>query len=233
MKRLLTLLILSIVSILSYSQSDKYKIYPKDEYKKDKLLVLFLDKLNTCIENKDTSTLFKLFNEDIVSSYGGGSYGISGFIDYWRLNDTGKTELWDSFKDVLKYGGVFDNDNGNKIFTIPYYNSNKLFPDIGKKEVSPFSIMICVEPQTAVRNSPDLNSKIRGYLDYDIVILNDGLNDTYSKIHKDPKWVYACTVDNKLFGWIQIEKLESFANRRLILELKNGEWKVLSFAPFD
>jgi len=81
MKNTLILLILVLFSYLSFGQNEKieYKIYPTDESRNDTNLYLFINNLIQILIEKDTTKLYNILDERIVTSFGGAIHGKDKF----------------------------------------------------------------------------------------------------------------------------------------------------------
>ena len=204
-----------------------YKILPIDESKSDPSLVDFIKRLNIIVSQKDTTALYSIIDTAIIVSYGGGLYGKSAFIESWKLNDPENSELWKAMKRILKLGGTFEKgDDDKKIFIIPYANSNKAY-EILDSELDCYSTAVCINSHEPVYQSNDIKSKIIGYLQYDFVVLPD---DSKS----NGQLVKIKMYNNKIEGFIDKNSLVYCADRKLDLQKDNtGQWKIMSFAPFD
>jgi len=203
-----------------------YKVFPFDESSNDPSLVDFLKKLKDVIKQKDTASLYCLLDTEVVVSYGGALYGKKAFVEEWRLNQPESSKLWNELSSKLKLGGAFEKEEDNqKIFRIPYASSNKAYGQLDF-EFDCFSTAVCINPKEPVHESSDPSSKIIGYLQYDIVQLNGSSGK--GKLTKIK------TYDNKIEGFIDGMSLIDCAESKLDLKKnKNGQWKIMSLAPFD
>lgn len=230
----------------SFAQKTEYKIFPVDESKNDTTISKFVEILKEIIIAKDTSGLYNLLDENVVTSFGGAIYGKQGFIENWNLEKPDSSLVWESMKRIIDMGGVFDiggvseGTKNSMIFQFPYANSNKLFNSIYKKnpeyDFDPNYTVVCVKDNIPIYKSPDYNSVIAGKLSYDVLTLNyEKTSEEVTNISTDCwKWVYVSTVDKSIEGWVlNGNDIYFLGGLTLIIEKVNDEYKITGFFPYD
>ncbi len=217
--------IYEIDNALTEAKQAEYRILPTDESINDKSLVEFISDLKEIVSKKETTSLFDMLDPNITVSYGGGIYGIEEFSKHWKLNSPEESELWNVFDKLLKMGGTWEKDeNGADYFCIPYIHSNKTFSKYDYDFDWPFTA-VCVTPIVKVYSKPITNSTEVATLSYDIVeIDSDFIHNDFTKIQ---------TIDKRIHGYVQTLKIMNLAEEHIVIEKRENNWKITSFAPYD
>lgn len=202
-----------------------FNVEPIDESITDKSLIKFISNLKSTINKKDTTQLFKMIDDSIVVSYGGGLYGKNEFRIEWGLNEPNKSKIWSTMNILLKYGGAWDyDDEFGKHFVIPYYQSDKILGKIDY-DFDWYRTAICNNPKVKVYKSESPNSLVIDSLNYTLVeLISNSPKSTFQKIK---------ILDKNLFGYVYSSQLNYLADRTIVLEKKDADWKIVAFAPYD
>lgn len=201
--------------------STKYRIVPVDETSEDKSLQLFVSKLKGIVKRKDLTMLLTCLDTGIVVSWGGGMHGVETFREEWKLNQhPEKSKLWAKTEQLLKLGGAWEEDK--KEFLFPYAQCNRFFQNMDF-DFDWYVTAVCISPKTIVYQGSFSNAKKKTFLSYEVVQTLDH-GDEFIKIQ---------TIDKKVTGFVKKEQLILSADSYPILEKINGEWRIVSFAPYD
>jgi hypothetical protein len=236
-----------LLTNLSYGQKTELKIYPVDESRQDSTLYKFVEILKEVIMNKDTSKLYNMLDENIISSFGGGIYGKQGFIETWELEKPDSSLVWGLMKRIIDMGGVFEeggvteSTQDSMSFRFPYTTSTKLFEPIYKKypyyDFDPYFTMICIKENVPVYKRPNKKSSFVGKLSYDVLCINYNKKEHYKvdKTDGNREWFYVSTLDKSTKGWIlyNVDEIYFLAEYSLIIEKIKGEYKITGFFPYD
>ena len=236
-----------LLTNLSYGQKTEFKIYPVDESRQDSTLYKFVGILKEVLTAKDTSKLYNMFDENIVSSFGGAIYGKQGFVETWGLEKPDSSLVWGLMKRIIDMGGVFEvggvfaSTQDSMVFRIPYTTSNKLFePLLEKKpdyDFEPYFTIICIKENVPIYESPNKKSVIVGKLSYDVLTLDYDKTEKHiaNKSNGDWKWLYVSSIDKSITGWIlnNDDDIYFSSGYSLIIEKVKGEYKITGFFPYD
>ena len=204
----------------------RHKIYPVNEINKDTSLVNFINKLNVIIENKDTTQLFKIIDKKIIISWGGGIEGIKNFKTEFGFDTTVNSKFWEYLYDLVKLGGVFENDSEfGEVIKFPYLQSERFYDSINY-DFEWFTTYVCIKPNVKVYSEPNLNSKVIFNLDYDILQQED-IENQYGD------FVKIATLDRKIKGFVSFDDVYCTAWSSYIFKKKGKDWKLVSVAAYD
>lgn len=202
--------------------STKYRIVPVDETSQDKSLQVFVSKLKDIVKRKDLNGLLNCLDTGIAVSWGGGEYGIDIFKTNNGLNfEPRKSEFWKTLNEYISMGGAWDNKEKSR-FCFPYHQSNIFYQRLNH-DLDCYSMVTCTESEVIVYNNASITSKKLGILSYEVLTAVNVSND-FTKIQ---------TIDQSITGYIQTKQLFRCYNAHPVLEKINGEWKIVSFAPYD
>ena len=214
----------NIDTSINSKNCDNIQIFPENNSYLDSTIVSFNRQLVNIIDKKDINALIKILDKDIITSNGGGISGIPDFYTNWDLRkDPKKSQLWSALNNVVKLGGCYNTDEKNLTFIFPYLQSGHLFKGC---TFDWFSTCVCTKPKVFVYEKPIVNSRILDTLNYNV--LETGYEASISGT-----FVAVKTFDGKISGYTLLDNVYFTADYALIVEKKNGLWKITSFAPFD
>ncbi len=238
MKKLILIFFIIEISKFGISQkaANEIKVFPIDESKTDSSISSFIKTLKNIALKKDTTSLFRIIDTNILTSYGGMQIGKRDFIRNWDLNNPDSSEVWNVITRLIRLGGVFDTVDEKRVFCLPYANAGRFINPIilanKDMEFDPYFTLICLKPKVPVFVKPDQKSLIVGYLSYDLVMNNfqatqkqntlDGIN-----------WASISTFDSKIVGWVINDSFYSIGGWKIIIEKIDNEWRITKFFPFD
>ncbi len=200
--------------------ASKFRILPIDQSSEDPSLKLFVSKLRKIVRQKKLNEFVSCLDTGIVSSYGGGMYGIETFLEEWNLHQNSKESLlWNTMEKFLNLGGTWKNDQKTE-FCFPYVQSDLLYPNL---DFDWYVTAVCISSKTDVHKEANRYSEKIGLLSYEIVQILDK-SEQFTKIK---------TIDKTISGYVSTNDLIYCASAYPVLEKINGEWKITSFAPYD
>lgn len=202
-----------------------FNVEPIDESITDKSLIKFISNLKSTIKKKDTTELFKMIDDSIVVSYGGGLYGKNEFRIEWGLNEPNNSKIWSTMNFLLKYGGAWDHDDEfGKHFVIPYYQSDNILGKIDY-DFDWYRTAICNNSNVKVFKNESPNSVVIDSLNYSLVeLISNSPKRTFEKIK---------ILDKNLIGYVYSSQLNYLSDCTIVLVKKDAKWKIVSFAPYD
>lgn len=202
--------------------SSKFRIVPVDQSSEDQSLKLFVSELRKVVKQKDLEGLIHCLDTGIVSSYGGGEYGIPIFKTRWGLNEKHQdSEIWRLLDKYISMGGAWD-DSKKSRFCFPYLKSNSIYSQL-KLDLDCYSMVTCTAPRVVVYQQANINSKKIGILSYEVLTATN-VSGEFTKIQ---------TVDGSISGYMLTKQLMRCYEDHPVLEKINEEWKITSFAPYD
>ena len=200
----------------------KYRILPTDQSSEDVSLKKFVSKLSGIIQRKDLDGLIQCLDTGIAVSWGGGEYGIDLFKKNNGLNfEPEKSRIWNTLAQYISMGGAWD-DGEKSRYCFPYIQSNLLYTRLNV-ELDCYSYAICMGQEVIVYEKPGTGSKKIGILSYEVLTALN-VSKAFTKIQ---------TVDQAVSGYVLTNQLFRCYNAHPVLEKVNGEWKIISFAPYD
>ena len=202
-----------------------FTIEPIDESISDKSLVNFISKLKSVLNKKDLTQLFKMIDDSIVVSYGGGLYGKPEFITEWGLQESKTSKIWKEMDKLISYGGAWDqNDEFGKHFVIPYYQSDKILGKIDY-EFDWYRTAITTVQNVKVYRTASHNAEVIDSLNYSLIeLISNSPKSTFQKIK---------ILDKNLIGYVYSSQINYLAERTIVLAKKGENWKIVAFAPYD
>lgn len=202
-----------------------FNIEPIDESISDKSLVNFISKLKSVLNKKDTTQLFKMIDDSIVVSYGGGLYGKSEFRNEWKLNEPNASRIWPEMNKLISYGGAWDQDEEfGRHFVIPYYQSDKILGKIDY-EFDWYRTAISTIENVKVYKTASPKADVIDSLNYSIVeLISNSPKSTFQKIK---------ILEKNLIGYVYSSQINYLSERTIVLVKKGKKWKIVAFAPYD
>ncbi len=200
-----------------------YQVLPVDDAGKDLNFKNFKNQLMNALDHKDHEFLIKHIDKNIKFSFGPEN-GLKSFIHDWNLDkDPKKSKIWLELKDVLKLGGVIEEDGS---FTYPYTFRN--FPD----KFDAFSSYVVTDKNVGLYTSPSFKSKIIKKLNYEIVSY---VCDTKVKETENNRSYYWSKVEisSGLQGYVLEKFLRSPIDYRVMFKKIDREWKMIFFVAGD
>ncbi|MCX6159013.1 MAG: hypothetical protein NTY74_13620 [Ignavibacteriae bacterium] len=221
MRKIVLLILIYFIYQISYGQNylNGYgKSYPI-EGKYDKSFNSFLKKLKTAIENYDQNYIYSIVDLDIDLGPESNGRGIWEFKSVYDLSDV-NCVFWSLNKRVLSWGG--SKSNYQNVFHFPseeiwdkysYLTNGVLSQNI-------FSIGIAIGDKVPVYFSPNENSNIEGYLNFEVVEIVNFIRDEWSKIQ----------MANNKNGFVRKNDLYEFLGDYCIeFKKKNNKWVISLF----
>ncbi len=187
---------------------------------------LFLQKLNQCVQTKDTSLLLSLVADNVEVSQGGGMAGKYFFINQFLKDST--QDAWGYLNDVLHMGGIVEMNDNKETIVFPYQFSNlyhNCSKDIDTIFCMPYCIYFGMAKTIEIYDAPSENSKIIYNLDYPIFVRLNYMSNEKSK------FFHLTTMDRKYSGWVYQNKVYCYASRTLMIRKVKNELKIITITP--
>ena len=197
------------------------KLYPTDQGSTDPLFKAFREQLQAAIKRRDRKFILNSLTPDVLVSYGG-CEDVKCFSQFWKLNQP-NSKLWTTLSNVLSLGGSFDY-KGEKSFCAPYIFSE--FPDRvnGEELMGVHEYAAIIGQNVNVRLRPSLNAAIVTSLDYDIVKLDQSLNNSSGNWFK----IIAPTP-----GYVSSRFIRNPFDYRACFKKVNGKWLMNALVAGD
>ena len=169
----------------------------------------FRERLAAAVEARDADALVALAADDIKLDFGGGE-GAAELRG--RLEASG--ELWDELGKLLALGCSANEEGG---VTIPWIFDQ----DLG--EADPFTTFLVVGEDVPVFTGPD-GDRRKGSISWDLVEIAS----------LDPQRpLQGVTLPGGTHGFIDMDRLRSLIDYRLIASSRNGRWRITAFIAGD
>lgn len=202
------------------------KLYPVDEAPLDTAFFVLQQDLINAIERKDIFRVMACLDPQIKVGFGEEN-GIDAFIKNWGLRtqeDIQKSELWAVLGDVLRGGGIFQ-DNGRR-FVAPYVYA--AWPDT----YDAFTHLAVTGEGVRLRQTPNSNGPILTMVNYDIVG-SLGFSDNTETIGGETyPWAHIKTLSGTE-GYVWGKFVRSPISYRAGFEQRDGRWKMVFLVSGD
>jgi hypothetical protein len=202
------------------------KLYPVDEGQTDTAFYVFRAELLKILEAKDEFKLLEMVGDSIQNGFGGAEFGISGFVEKWKLDvNKDSSGVWQILQNIITQGGVFDKTHDN--FVAPYYTAT--FPDTYDAN----TVGILTGEGVRVRAGANVNSQVLKTISYDILpVLNWQEKEDIIDGEKD-YWVKIKYADNKE-GFVFGKFIGSpYDYRATFTKQPNGSWLLTALVSGD
>ncbi len=217
-------LVCFFVTAMGIFAQERY-VVPVDEGQQDKSFLAFRNSLISALKKKDKKHLESILDKNIQVSFGGDE-GIEDFKRYWKLNES-NSEIWDELLKVVTNGGKFVGEGGNKEFCAPYTFSS--FP----VDIDSFEYNVIFGNNVRLREKPDLKSKIKTQLSYNIVKIDWDKSMREGKSDESRFIWYKIETLGGLKGFVSAEFVRSPIDYRACFTKKSGKWKMTAFIAGD
>ena len=214
-----------LLSIAGAVPAQERYVKPVDEAKLNPSFLAFRTKLITAAERKDTQFILGILDPKIELSFGGDA-GIPAFKRIWKV-DSKNSEFWAAFLQVIRNGGQFTGEGGNRLnlFAAPYPHT--AWPD----DLDGFEHSVIFGNNVNLRKEPNMNAEVVARLSYNVVRIEP---KTVPKSGKSeyPGWWQITTLGG-LRGFVRQEFVRSPLDYRAGFERKRGVWKMIFFIAGD
>jgi len=214
-------LLILVFAATAFAQEKFVK--PVDSAAQDASFLAFRTKLIAAAEKKDANAIFAIVDPKIKNGFGGND-GIAAFKREWKLTAK-NSKFWAEFLAVLKNGGGFSKEGGNKLFVAPYTFSD--WPD----DVDGFEYHVIFGNNVNLREQPSMTAPVLTKLSYNVIKIEP---ETLPKSGKSeyPEWWQVTTLGG-LNGFVKREFVRSHIDYRAGFEKKRGVWKMTFFLAGD
>ncbi len=199
-------------------------VRPVDEAAKDRSFLAFRTRLVAAAERKDAKFIYSIIDPDIKISFGIEN-GAANFRKLWKP-EAKDSKFWEEFLPVIKNGGAFQADVGNKydLFAAPFSYSS--WPD----GIDSFDHQLIFGSNVNLREGPSMDAKVIGQLSYNIVKTVQDPDAAMSD--ERPEWVKVETLGG-ITGYVSGQYVRSPIDYRAGFEKKRGQWKMTFFVAGD
>ena len=214
-----------LLSIAGAVPAQERYVKPVDEAKQNPSFLAFRTKVISASERKDTQFILSILDPKIELSFGGDA-GIPAFKRIWKV-DSKNSEFWAAFLQVVRNGGQFTGEGGNRLnlFAAPYPHT--AWPD----DLDGFEHSVIFGNNVNLRKEPNMNAEVVTRLSYNVVRIEP---ETVPKSGKSeyPGWWQITTLGG-LQGFVKQEFVRSPLDYRAGFERKRGVWKMIFFIAGD
>ena len=176
---------------------------------RDPALTRFVAELKEVVARRDESSLLKLLDPRVRSSFGGET-GIAEFRQWWKLDQPG-SKLWPLLERLLALGGVWEGDS----YVFPYVFAR--FPE----DLDSFEHAAITGQGVWLRTNPSPEARGVRQLRYDVVRV----------LGQTDEWWEVETLDGAR-GFVAERYVMSPVSYRLILG-KRGQWRITALVAGD
>ena len=222
-RKYLLFLCLSACGIFNIFAQERF-VKPVDEGKKDASFYAFRTKLIAAAERKDSKYIFSKIDRNIYLSYGGDA-GISDFKRIWRI-EKADSKFWNEFLAVIKNGGKFSTEDGEKQFDAPYTFMS--FP----AGLDNFEHEAIFGNNVNLREKPTAGAAVITTLSYNVVKVDYENSVKVKKSETEYDWLKVETLGGKK-GYVKADYVRSPIDYRAVFEKKGGVWKLTNFIAGD
>jgi hypothetical protein len=211
----------------------KYRIKVKDERTKKPELEQFVNYLEKVIQNKDAQELLKICDDSIVISEGSGVFGKDNFVKEFKLYNK-NSAFWSMAEKYIKLGGEFSKENGETVtYSIPtcFGCQNKKIDEEPDNHI--FNVIHIVKDSAILYEKPDEKSKLIARFRMGTILWDNEKSIGNEQDGYLPKWCFVQTFDKNLSGFMKSDCLYGESEFSFTIQKKNGQYKIVSFAPFD
>lgn len=186
------------------------KYAPRDDCGAVKGADLFRQRLALAVEARDAEGVAVLAADDVKLDFGGGS-GRAELVA--RLNNP-DGRLWAELEELLALGCAQNAQGG---ITLPWVFEQEI-------PLDPFEAMIVTGEDVPLLLGPDATAQELARIDWDAVVLIDGLED--SKPFQHVRF-------GDKEGYVATDKLRSVIDYRLMASSRNNRWRITNLLAGD
>lgn len=204
------------------------KLKPVQEAHLDPTLQTFWKQMALAARARDFSLLEPHLDPDLKWTLGPET-GLKSFLRYWNLDKHPRQSIfWKELDRILNLGGAFVGGDRTR-FQAPYISA--CWPN----EYDGFAFAAITAENVPLRQTAEPTGKVIGWLSYDIVRLN------LAQLSRAPRqklqgethpWIQITDAQGKV-GFVWGKYLRSPIDIRLLVEKKNGSWKITCFLGGD
>ncbi|MEJ7848619.1 MAG: SH3 domain-containing protein [Pyrinomonadaceae bacterium] len=204
--------------------SQERYVKPVDEGKSDASFHAFRAKLISAAEGRDAKYIISIIDPKIMLSFGD-SAGMADFKRIWKI-EKADSKFWDEFLRVIRNGGSFSVEEGQKKFWAPY--TFMPFPD----DLDPFDHDAIFGSNVNLREKPSASAAVISSLSYNIVKVDYQNSVKQKNSENEYDWLKVETLGGKR-GFVKAEYVRSPIDYRAGFAKKRGAWKMIVFIAGD
>lgn len=200
------------------------KLNPVDEAPLNTDFAKFRAELLKQVAAKNADFVLKHLDENVKVSFGSDG-GLEDFKSYWFTDAKRENEFWQTFGNMLRLGGTFDDDSRNS-FTFPYpfatWNDN----------YDPFTHGVITGSGVRLRDAPNKSGAKVASLSYDIVEFKSRSEKTETINGQTHSWLEVGTYNNQT-GFVFGQFVYSAIGYRGNFQKVGDTWKLKFFIAGD
>lgn len=209
------------------------KVIPRDDSKTNPGIRIFVERLKKALCDKDTSYIFSVFSPKIQLSYqDGDDINNINYLKQLCKNDTFLNDFLSELKRSISLGLIKSEDSWN----FPYVCQLSWYT-----EDPGFTTDLCaIASNVNIYEKPDTNSKIVGYLNYEVVKVDYEKMETFknkiagvSYYDLNKNWYYVVKYKEKIEGFVESRNLYSMMGYRGEIKKIDNKYLITSFASGD
>jgi Bacterial SH3 domain len=207
------------------------KLYPVDEGFQDRSFEIFREQLLEASRKHDSKFILSILDPDILNSYGGDG-GVEEFKVLWKI-DQSDSKLWSVLSNILRMGGSFENEGGEKRFCAPYVSSRwrEVISQLPTNS-DPLDYEAIIENNVDIRAAASSTAPVVASLSYDIVkvyakssVYDPTLIDSYT-------WLKIATVNGKE-GYVSDKYTRSPSDYHACFKKRADKWVMTALVAGD
>ena len=198
-------------------QKGPERLCPVDEGTADPEFAAYRTALLQAVAARDLEALRGMVDPAIRTSFGGGG-GFKALLDQWETG-SGSTALWDELDAILRGGGAFRGEGGNRMFWAPYVYAS--WPE----DVDAFEHVAAMGSGVVVRERPDPEGAEVARVDYEILEL-------VRREEESDAWVRVRTQAG-VEGWVASGDVRSPIGYRTGFNRIDGTWRMTALVAGD
>ena len=186
---------------------------PVDQCARNASFVHFREELGRIAWRRDTKAIMAVIDKKVQIDLGGG-YGKRAFAEAWRLDRPQRSRLWNEIQTILRLGCTAD-------------NGTWLMPSLGDQlgaDADPLETYVAIVPGAALRSAPSDHAAAVTRLRWDVLRLLEAV--------PDGRWLKVGLSDGRQ-GYVRQEQVRNPLDYRMVVERKNGAFRITAFLAGD
>lgn len=190
------------------------RLYPVDDTARDSSFRSYVGKLRSAVEDRNTTALRKLVDEEVATGPAAEDKGWQKFVEKWKPEDVRGSRLWTALADFLSLGFTREHPN---LYLSPYLVWR--FPD----GLNRAAHLVVVRDKAPLREAPSLDAKAVALLSFDIVRQLGRPDDGGGLV----RWVRVSTLDGRS-GFMSMRDVMSPMMPRAQFGQRRGRWLLIA-----
>jgi hypothetical protein len=200
------------------------QLLPEDQAERDPNLEQFRKEMLQAVRFKEPERLVRYIDLNVNNGPFIGP-GMQTFAKVWRI-DAIDSPLWVVLEDILSMGGAFVRSNRGAQFCAPYVFTH--FPN--DRNIQNHAAI--VEPNIAIRKSPEYGSEILQRVSHKVVKVEDWTTIDRNDNGIDVSWLHVRLSDGTE-GYVEKAYVRSPLDYHACFILRHGKWKMTALSSSD